>query len=104
MKKFFDWFRKADSMVLKVLPCAWAFALFIGGADMFQDGVNLDAVLTFLLFLFGGFLLWGIFVALPWTIQDNKNPDGTPQFTNGLMLLVEAFVLVGLTMWVGGYV
>lgn len=100
MKKFFDWFRKADSMVLKVLPCAWVFALFMGGADLFQDGVNLNAVLMFLLFLFCGLLFWTFAAALPWLIQDKEKP----LVSNGLLLVVEAFVLVGLTMWAGGYV
>lgn len=104
MKKFFNWFKKDDTIVLKVLPCCWIVALFMGGAESFQDGFNLDAVLTFLMFLFCGLLFWAFFVALPWTIQDKKKPDGTPKFTNGLMLVGEAVVLVVITMWVGGYI
>lgn len=100
MKKLFDWFKKSDSMVLKVLPCAWVFALFMGGAETFREGISLDSVLTFLLFLFCGLLFWTFAAALPWLIQDKEKP----LVSNGLLLVVEAFLLVGLTMWVGGYI
>lgn len=80
MKKFLEWFKKDDTMVLKVIPCCWAFALLIGGADLFKEGISINSILMFALYLFLGLVFWGVFVALPWTIQDKKKPDGTPQF------------------------
>lgn len=103
VKKLFDWFKKSDSMVLKVLPCAWGVALFMGGAESFREGFSLDSVMTFLLFLFLGVIFWAVSVALPWFVQDREGKD-KPLASNGLLLVVEAFSLVGLTMWVAGYV
>lgn len=78
MKKFLEWFKKDDTMVLKVIPCCWAFALLIGGADLFKEGISINSILMFALYLFLGLVFWGVFVALPWTIQDKKFQSTLP--------------------------
>lgn len=103
MKKIVEWCKRSDSFFLKGLPGSCLLAFLIAGAETFKKDVTFERMMLALLLLGIGYLLWVVFFVMPWQLSETEK-DGTPQFTNGLMLVGEAVVLVVLTMWVGGYI